>query len=113
MHELSLALNARDIIEAAAVREGFARVREIHLVVGELSCVEPEALRWALAEALRGTCAETAEVKLRLEAGHGRCPACGHEAAMQVLYDICPACQQSALVAQAGTRMQLLDLRVE
>ena len=48
MHELSLAESAVDLIEQAAVRDGFARVRTVFIEIGRLSCVDPEALRFDL-----------------------------------------------------------------
>ncbi|MEN9315786.1 MAG: hydrogenase maturation nickel metallochaperone HypA, partial [Pseudomonadota bacterium] len=62
MHELSLAENAIELIEMTARREGFTRVHRICIEIGVLSCVEPEALRFALEAAGTGTCAAGAEI---------------------------------------------------
>ena len=112
MHELSLAESMVQLIEATQQREGFRRVRVVHLDVGELACVEPRALEFAFTSASVGTCAEGAELALRYVSGAGVCPGCGTHAAMPTLYECCPACQAHPLTAVAGTQMQLRDLDV-
>ena len=44
MHEISLAGSVINLIEAAAAREGFSRVRQVRCEIGELACVEADAL---------------------------------------------------------------------
>lgn len=112
MHELSLAESMVQLIEATQQREGFRRVRVVHLALGELACVEPRALEFAFTSASAGTCTEGATLALRYVPGEGVCPGCGTRAAMPTLYECCPACQAHPLTVVAGTQMQLQDLDV-
>ncbi|MBN8494421.1 MAG: hydrogenase maturation nickel metallochaperone HypA, partial [Burkholderiales bacterium] len=48
MHEASLAGSVLQLVEAAARRDGFRRVAMLRLEAGQLSGVEPRALRFAL-----------------------------------------------------------------
>lgn len=113
MHELSLAENAIEIIEAAARRERFTRVHRIHIEIGVLSCVEPEALRFAIEASSMGTCAEGAAIDLVMVPGEGECPGCGLRAAAEEAWTLCPGCGRHALGLVQGTGMRITDLDVE
>lgn len=112
VHELSLAENAVALIEQAALREHFSRVQRVCLEIGVLSCVDPEALRFAWASAALGSCAEGAELELLSTPGQGVCPACGQRSTMETLYDLCPHCDGVPLQACQGTEMRVKDLDV-
>ena len=112
MHELSLAENAVALIEDAARREGFARARVIWLEVGALACVEPQALRFALESATRGSCAEGARIEIVHQSGAGTCRSCGQRCTMASRYELCPHCG-SVLEATQGTALRIRDLDVE
>ena len=113
MHELSLAESALGLIEEAARREGFARVRVVRLEIGALACVEPEALRFAFEAVARNTCAEGARLDILPVAGEGECPACGLRAAMETGYDLCPRCEIRPLTVRRGMEVRVKDLDVE
>lgn len=60
MHEMSLAENLLQILEASAETQNFRRVRGIVLEIGQLSAVEPEAMPAWLAWLKEGcACAAT------------------------------------------------------
>ncbi len=111
MHELSLAENLREIIEAEAERQGFSRVRAVRLAVGRLSCVEPEALRFCFAEVMAGSAAEGAALEITELAGLGECRHCGRQWPMTEHYDLCPACDRPLTVVQ-GLEIRLQELVV-
>jgi hydrogenase nickel incorporation protein HypA/HybF len=113
VHELSLAQRVVEIIEDAAAREAFARVRRVWLEVGLLSCVEPAAMRAGFEAAARDTLAEGAALELIPVAGRGRCPACGTESALEAREDACPRCGGYGLRPIAGTALRLRELEVE
>lgn len=113
MHELSLAESALGLIEDAAQREGFSRVRVVRMEIGALSCVEADALRFAFDSAALDTCAEGARLDILTMPGEGECGACGIRAAMETLYDLCPRCESRPLTVLRGTEMRVKDLDVE
>lgn len=112
MHELSLAESVIEAIERSAVRDRFDRVHVVRLELGELSCVEPDALVLAFEVASRGTRAEGARLELSTAPGSGRCSRCGRVSRMREEPDLCPFCQVPLRVV-AGTRMRVVDLDVE
>ncbi len=113
MHELSLAESAIALIEDAGRRESFHRVRVVRMEIGALSCVEPEALRFAFESASHGSCAEGARLDILPIPGEGECAACGIRAAMETAYDLCPQCESRPLTVVRGTEMRVKDLDVE
>ncbi|MBI5917976.1 MAG: hydrogenase maturation nickel metallochaperone HypA [Nitrosomonadales bacterium] len=113
MHELSLAENVLQLITDAARNEGFSRVKTVQLEIGQLACVEPEALAFAFESVARGSLAESARLEIISTPGLGRCADCGQTVAMAVLYGLCPACGSAALQIVAGDRMRVKELEVE
>jgi hydrogenase nickel incorporation protein HypA/HybF len=113
MHEMSLAQSVIQIIEGAAARDAFSRVRTVWLEIGQLSCVEPEAMRACFAAAARQTPADGAALELVEVPGRGRCPACGSVAALAAREDACPGCGCYGLQVIAGTELRVTELEVE
>lgn len=113
MHELSLAENMLELIEAVRERESFVRVRAVRMEIGRLSCVDPEALRFAFGSVSGGSCAEAAELDIEPVEGWGACPACGCESDIESLVEPCPECDFVPMRVMRGTEMRLRDMDVE
>lgn len=113
MHELSLAESVREIIEQAALEQGFARVKTVRLEIGQLSCVEPEAMRFCFDAAMKSSIAEDARLEIIETPGQGRCAQCGGEARISALHDACPHCGSHAMQVVAGDAMRVKELEVE
>lgn len=113
MHEMSLAESALQIIEDAARSQGFSRVKTVWLEIGQLACVETDALRFCFDAVTNGSLAEGARLEIIEVPGEGRCSACGNTAAMQEQYGLCPACGSPQLQIVSGDRMRVKDLEVE
>lgn len=113
MHEVALAESAVRLIEDAARRDGFSRVHRIRMEIGALSCVDPEALRFALESATRGGCAQGSTLDFSLVDGEGECPDCGARAPMTEPWALCPDCGNRALRVVSGDRMRIVELDVE
>ncbi len=112
MHELSLAGGVLQIVEQAALREGFARVAVLRLEAGALAGVEVQALRFALASLAPGTCLEGARIDIDTPPGRGRCTACGTESPIEARTDPCPACGAWGLVPTSGLDLRVLEVLV-
>jgi len=113
MHEMSLAVGALRIVEAAAARENARRIRRVTLEIGTLAAVEPRALAFCLEAASRGTLAEGARFELIEVAGAGRCAGCGCDAPMSTGYECCPRCGEGPLRIVRGDAMRVRDIEVE
>jgi hydrogenase nickel incorporation protein HypA/HybF len=113
MHEMSLVEGVRELIEAAAQREGFARVRSVRVEIGQLSGVEREAFEFCFDLAMRDSLAEGARLDIVATPGRGLCLECGQECALSVIYDPCEHCAAVPVSVIAGTAMRVIDLEVE
>jgi hydrogenase nickel incorporation protein HypA/HybF len=69
MHELSLAGGIVQLVEDAAVRERFSRVRVLRLEAGTRAGVDVRALRFALEATAPGSCLEGARIEIDEPAG--------------------------------------------
>jgi hydrogenase nickel incorporation protein HypA/HybF len=112
MHELSLAGDILRMVEAAGVRERFRRVAQLRLEAGALACIEPQALRFALAAMAPGTCLEGADITIAEALGTAWCPSCAAEVEIASRVEPCPQCASFPLHATGGTELRVLDLMV-
>jgi hydrogenase nickel incorporation protein HypA/HybF len=69
VHELSMMSAVADAIRDAAAREGFTRVHDVAVAVGERCNVEVAALRFCFDVAMRGTAAEHATLTIETVPG--------------------------------------------
>lgn len=113
MHEVSLAEGVLQLIEDAARREKFARVRTVWLEIGQLSCVEPEALAFCFDAVTRGSIAEGARLEILATPGSGWCLECATSVPMNEPLALCPHCGSGALQVSGGTGMRVRELEVE
>ncbi|MFP4161240.1 MAG: hydrogenase maturation nickel metallochaperone HypA [Ectothiorhodospira sp.] len=111
MHELSLAREVLRIIEAQARLSGFDRVHGVHLEIGALSCVDPDALAFAFEAVTAGTLAQGARLSLLQSPARGACRRCGNGYTMESLVTPCPCCGAPGQVV-SGLEMRLRDLEV-
>ncbi|WP_326542908.1 hydrogenase maturation nickel metallochaperone HypA [Pseudorhodoferax sp.] len=112
MHELSLAGGVLKVVEDAAQREGFVRVRRLTLEAGALAGVEPRALRFALDSLAPGTCLEGAEITIAERAAPAWCHGCCETVEVRSRLDDCPRCGSSRLVPTGGTELRVHELIV-
>jgi hydrogenase nickel incorporation protein HypA/HybF len=113
MHEMSLAEGILLIVEDAAGQQGFKRVTEIHLEIGDLSGVEVDALSFCLDMVLKDSVADGARLELEKTPGRGFCLECGETVPVNALYEACPKCGSYQVQATGGTEMRVKDLLVE
>jgi hydrogenase nickel incorporation protein HypA/HybF len=113
MHELSLAGGILQLVEDAAKREHFSRVKLLHLEAGALSGVEIRALRFALDAIKPGTCLAEARIEIDEPPGQAWCLACNQCVAIQSRLDPCPQCGGVRLQPTGGTDLRVVDLLVD
>lgn len=112
MHELSLAGGVLKLVEDAARREGFVRVKRLTLEAGALSGVEPRALRFALESLAPGTCLDGAVVDIDEPAAPAWCHDCC--AAVEIRHRLadCPVCGGARVLPTGGQELRVRELIV-
>ena len=110
MHEMALAESVLQIIEHAARREGLRCVRAIWLEIGQLSSVEPEAMRFCFDAVAGDSIAAGARLEFVVNAGAAWCSACSEQVALAELGAACPRCGGYQLRVTGGTEMRVKEL---
>ena len=113
MHEMSLAEGVLQIIEDSAREQDFSRVKAVWLEIGQLSSVEPEAMRFCFDAVTRGSLADGARLEIVIVDGGGHCMNCGQTVQLAAVYDACPACGGYPVNPVSGTEMRIKELEVE
>jgi len=112
MHEVALAGGILRVVEEAAQREGFARVKRLALAAGVLSGVEVRALRFALESIAPGTCLQGAAVEIEEPPGQAWCMACAATVPIRSRLDDCPRCGGHQMQPTGGTELTVRELIV-
>lgn len=112
MHEASLAGGVLTLVEDSAARDGFSRLIELRLEVGQLAGVDVRALRFALESLAPGTLLEGARIQMVETPGQALCLACGQTVTIAQRSDACPACGGYPLRPTGGTALRVLELQV-
>jgi hydrogenase nickel incorporation protein HypA/HybF len=113
MHEVAV---ARQIVEAVvdtALRHGGGRVCAARLVLGELTCIDPETLTFAFEVGCRGTCAESCRLEIRRLPLVLRCRGCGGEGERSGPVDPCPRCGAVGGDVLQGREIRLTTIDVD
>lgn len=113
MHELAITEGVIDLVESEKKKQGFARVLEIHLSVGEFSGIVPECIREFFPLAAKGTAAEGAELSFESVKAAFLCLDCGHEGEADRKNACCPVCRSTALKMTRGREFFVDSLKVE
>ena len=113
MHELSIALGIVDVAAEEAGRRG-GRVAVVHLKLGRLSGVVPDALRSAF-ELAREQEPAVAAAELAIEevAVTARCPTCAADRAVPFPELRCPACGTPTPDVVRGRELEVVALEIE
>ena len=113
MHELSLSEGILNIIRAEEKKNGFSRVLEVSLKVGEYSGIVPRCLEEFFPVAAAGSCAEHARLRIELLPALFRCPDCGFEGRPDRERACCPRCGGERIRMVSGREFYVENLVVE
>lgn len=113
MHEMALAEEVLQIVQAAARREGCQRVRALWLEIGQLSSVEPEAMRFCFEAVARDSIAAGARLEIVAAAGAAWCDECAAPVELAALGEACPRCGGYRLRVTGGTQMRVRQMEAE
>jgi len=108
MHELGI---TQEIIAIACEQARGARVRRVVLVIGKLSAVLPDAVRFCFDLCSEGTPVEGATLEIVEAPGRARCRECGAEVVLSGPLGSCP-CGSMALDWLAGEELIVQELEL-
>jgi hydrogenase nickel incorporation protein HypA/HybF len=87
MHELAI---TQGIVEMIVERTGRARVTAVHLRIGKVSGVVPDAVRFCFDLVAAGSPVEGARLEIDEPSGRARCRACDRVFDVEGLIVLCP-----------------------
>ena len=113
MHEMSLCEGILQVIEDESGKQGFSKVKNLWLEIGELAGVEIEALEFCFDAVKRDSVADGAKMNIISIPGRAWCMLCSHDVAVRQRFDACPDCGSYQLQVTAGDEMRIKELEVE
>lgn len=113
MHEMSLMESVLDIVEDEARKAGTTKVKAVKLAIGELSHVEPDAMRFCFEAVTRGSIAEDAVLEIEMVPGRGWCLDCAETVALSERFGACPKCGGHGVQMTGGDDLRVAELEVE
>jgi hydrogenase nickel incorporation protein HypA/HybF len=112
MHEMTICEQIIGQLEDERQRRGFAVVKRLRLEIGLLSCLDPEALRYAFEISTRETFLDGVVLQIDRPPGQAVCLDCGAESTISSRLDACPACGSARLDATGGAQMRLIEMEI-
>jgi hydrogenase nickel incorporation protein HypA/HybF len=113
MHELSVATGIIEIVEKTMHQNGLHKVHKIDIVIGELTCVDESALRFALDPASKGTAMEGAEIIIHRQTAFATCVTCRKDFEPIGFIAQCPSCQGFETKIVKGRELYLKSIEAE
>ena len=113
MHELSISQSMVDLVNEQAREAGASEVKKINLVIGEMSGVVEECVRFYFDFISKGTVSEGAALSFKMIPTTARCRNCGKEFELKDLDWTCPSCYGNRLEIIAGKELFVESIEVE
>jgi hydrogenase nickel incorporation protein HypA/HybF len=113
LHEIGIASSILECVTAEAQRRPDTPVLAVGVRIGELSCVDKDALEFAFEVLTRGT--PLSHLKLEVEwcPRRHRCLVCGEEFPVHDLDLVCPRCGENHSTCIGGTELDIAYLELE
>ena len=113
MHELALTEGILKVVSSEQQKNGFSRVLEIDLRIGEVSGVIPACIEEFFPLAAKGTPAEGARLVMHTVPAAFECLCCGYKGAIKEHSACCPACGSTQIKMTAGREFFVENIVVE
>lgn len=113
MHEMSIAQGILDIVLKTAAEHNAVRVSCIKLLIGQMTQVEPESLKFGFAALSAGSIADGANVDITIVPLVGECNSCGQQFTVEQFSFLCPHCNSASVVVVSGRELAVDYLEVE
>jgi hydrogenase nickel incorporation protein HypA/HybF len=112
MHELALMEGVAELALAAARQRGAEAITAIHLRIGSLAGVEPDALRFAARVVLQGGLADGARFTIETVPARAWCVPCDELFALEGGLGLCPRCGAASADLRQGRELELASLEL-
>jgi hydrogenase nickel incorporation protein HypA/HybF len=114
MHEVSIAESLLNVAVDNCMKNGYARITGIQVLVGRASGVMPEALLFAFDAMKADTIAQDATLEIVEIPVGGHCQQCGKDFEVEERYVlVCPHCESVQYVLTKGRELSISEMEVE
>jgi len=113
MHELGIAQSVIDAVQTEVAKRDGARPVKVGLRIGELSAIDPEALRFSFEALTRETVLEGLTLEIEVCPRRHRCGDCGTEFDVKDFVFACPQCSSTRNDCISGEELELAYLELE
>ena len=112
MHELGIAQSVLEAVQAEAAKRN-SKPTKVGLRIGELSAIDPDALRFSFEALTTGTDLQGLKLEIELCPRRHRCLDCGTEFEVKDFVFECPRCGANRNEFISGEELQLAYLELE
>lgn len=113
MHELAITQSMFDLILDKGQQVEAKRVGKINLVIGEMTGVVPDSVRFYFEIISKGSIAEQAALSINIVPAQATCQQCHHTFVLPQFDWTCPECQGNILNISGGNELFLESIEVE
>jgi hydrogenase nickel incorporation protein HypA/HybF len=113
VHELTITQNILDIALEHAQEAGASKITKINLVIGEMTGVAEDCVRFYMDAIGRGTAAEEAEITVRKVPVTARCRDCAGSFEVKDFRWVCPSCQGTRSDVVGGKELFVESIEVD
>ncbi len=112
MHELSIAQSIFEAVGAEMVKCGAKELRSLKVRIGELTAVDPEALKFAFDSCTTKTHMQGATLIIEEAPLTGKCGECAMEFPIIDFGNRCPHCSCTSVERVTGTELDIISMEV-
>ena len=113
MHELSICQSILNTIEDEFDNKGMENIREIHLKIGMLACIEPEILKNVFQFIKADTPFQNSELFIEVIDVSADCKNCGNTFKVEKYIFVCPSCGEPASNITEGRELLISKIILE
>ena len=113
MHEMSIAQGILDIVLKTAAEHNAVKVNSIKLLIGEMTQVEPESLRFGFTALAADTIVNGAALEITIVPLVAKCSSCGQQFTVERYSFLCPLCHSANILVVSGRELAVDYLEVE
>jgi hydrogenase nickel incorporation protein HypA/HybF len=112
MHELSIAIQIVEIVEEEASNADAESITKLELDIGLLSGIEPDALEFAMEEAIRDSLLEKTQIIYNYIKAVVVCEECCNEFDTDDYFNSCPYCNSLKTIFIKGKELNIKSIEI-
>ena len=113
MHELSIAQSLLTIVQDESKKHGVTKVTLVHVRIGTLSAIVPDALTFAFNVISEKTVADNALLDIEVVPAKGQCQHCNIDFEVNNSFFLCPVCGEFASEIIYGKELEITHIEAE